>query len=75
MKYVIVLILSIFIIGCPGPSYEWKSLQSVESEFPNSKIVEIPGQYYKFLVKDNNGKIWYVTTNAAKVSYKKEIFE
>lgn len=57
MKYLALLILFVF-IGCgysPHGAHE-----SVYNKYPNSKIANIPGENYRFVVKTDSGEIRYI---------------
>lgn len=77
MKRYFILFLLIITLGCDS-STDYKTLKSIQKEFPNSKIEVLKGYRFKFLVKDSEGKIWYIEAlNASNedISYKKEIFQ
>lgn len=74
MRYTILLIfMAVCIAGCPSPI---TCMTSVQTEFGEGADVRIvPGQHYRFLVKDKDG-VWFVKTSdtSAKVTHKVLVF-
>lgn len=66
------LMTVLFVSGCDSNSAA-KCMDSVRKEFPNADLCVIPDTFYKFIVKTENGDIWYAEClyfNSANVSAK-----
>jgi hypothetical protein len=61
-KISLCLLLLLFIVGCDAGDL-MKTYKSVEREFPNAEIRRIGGRSYQFIIKNNDGTIWYAETN------------
>jgi len=62
MKRLIVaasLIATLFVSGCNDAYSAAKCMDSVRKEFPNSDVCAIPDTSFKFIVKTENGDVWY----------------
>lgn len=69
------VVLSFLITGC-GIS-PITARQTVVETYPEADIINIPGQSYKFIVRDTNGSIWWVETMNSlndKISNKTKLF-
>lgn len=74
LKVGLIILLAFFVVGCNDSGNKYKCLQSVEKAFPTGKIE--PLSDYRFVVKDDKGKIWYVETNSIMnpdITYRREI--
>lgn len=61
MKKTLLLISLLFIISCNKYMNPTNCLNTVEKTFPNSTIMSIPGEKYRFIVIQNNNT-YYVET-------------
>lgn len=63
MKTLIVLIALfialIVLTGCDAMT----GYNMVKKTFPNAEVVSIPGESYKFVVRDTNQAIWFVRSD------------
>lgn len=76
MKKILIGLSLLFLIGCAGMD-RGGCFESVSKAFPKSQIVVIDKYGYKFLVKDQNGKIFYVETmnqTNTDITLKRELF-
>lgn len=56
-----ILIASLAVTGCGG--YDPNNCyESVKRAYPNAEVVMIPGEDYRFIVKEVNGDVIYVET-------------
>lgn len=51
------LIAVLFVSGCD--SYAAKCMDSVRKEFPNADVCAIPDTSFKFIIRTENGDVWY----------------
>lgn len=62
MKYLklsilIVSICSTFVLsGCGNDTYK---MNCIREEFPNAEVIRIPNSDHEFIIRKNNGEIWY----------------
>ena len=58
MRFIVLLIILLFISGCTR-GYEIR--ESIKSEFPNSEVYQIePSDNYRYLIVDSLGSIYLV---------------
>ena len=60
-KLLIVLLSVLLCVGCSGYNQN-TCYDEVKKAYPNSEVVMIPGEKYRFIVKNNSGDIIYVET-------------
>jgi hypothetical protein len=76
IKFFILLIFLFISCTCTGNN-KLLNLQSVQREFPDSRI-EILEENWTYLVKTQDGKIWLAETSNStnnKITYKRELFQ
>jgi len=67
------LMTVLFVSGCNDANSVAKCMDSVRKEFPNADVCAVPDTFYKFIIKTENGAVWYAEClyfNSANVSTK-----
>lgn len=58
----VIFISIVFLAGCGDAHDQYACYMSVKEKFPNSEVTRIPDANYKFIVKKEDGSLFYVET-------------
>lgn len=69
--------LTMAVVTARGSDSPAKCMESVQKAFPEGDWKLVPAQYYKFLVRDKDGSVWWVETinfSDSEISSKVKLF-
>lgn len=55
----IALISATFLLSGCDQGYDVYRLNAIRKKFPDSEIVNVPDESYKFIIRKQDGSIWY----------------
>jgi len=77
MRFIIVGLIGLFLIGCGGLN-EYTCYQSVCNTFPKAEIVHIDNHKFEWIVRDTIGDVYYIacnSINSSDITVKQLIFK
>jgi hypothetical protein len=74
---IMVVVLVTAALSWKGSDSPGKCMESVQKAFPEGDWKNVPIQYYKFIVRDKDGSVWWVETfnfTDSEISSKVKLF-